>query len=436
MILNTPFLTDKDPREPIKGSRDPLGIQQVWIHLGRYVVGNLTTVSNSVRDFTVLLLGYHFIDKLVDELGPGSELSIFLKWEQLAAYARAHCNNDYSFRGSDRVGKTLSQSKKVYLSAEGRYQILSNQKVYGLWGLYTIPGRASGILEGTPLRLSSAARDLVQSLYLPILEQGGGKEGNAILEALRLPIANIDLEGKQKEMVNAVSRVLAKKLQNGEREWYKDRLLYGGPNNKTEGRQQQFAELISKTVNQSDFVWSLKNVDALAKEATKQGDSWHPLAYRLDRIRVNESVMAPASMLFNYLLGMHDQPIQSAAKRILDSWGRNLNHIDPAEFRNLRDDLAQVDPLAADRWCHIAETISIGHYEKLIRLLIEQNKAIMQRRGGAPWIEIRDGKLHVRFQEEKGKLLERNELEDLWRFSYFIDSLRVVAMTLSGGKRD
>jgi hypothetical protein len=72
-MLTTAFLTDLDSRAAVKGSRDPLGIQQKWTRLGRHVVGNLTTVSNSVRDFTTLLLGYYFAARLAEELGPGTE---------------------------------------------------------------------------------------------------------------------------------------------------------------------------------------------------------------------------------------------------------------------------------------------------------------------------------------------------------------------------
>jgi hypothetical protein len=102
-----PFLTDLDSRAQVKGSRDPLGAQSVWTRFGRHVVGNLTTVTNSVRDFTILLLGYYFAERVAAELAPGSELATFLKWEQLAAYARAYFNNDYAFRGTERVQGAL-----------------------------------------------------------------------------------------------------------------------------------------------------------------------------------------------------------------------------------------------------------------------------------------------------------------------------------------
>lgn len=133
-MLRTPFLTDLDSRAAVKGSRDPLGIQQIWTRLGRTVVGNLTTVSNSVRDFTTLLVGYYFTEQLSRELGVGSDLSVFLKWEQLAAYSRAHVNGDYSFRGTEKVRKNLSEDSRVVLSDDRAHQILGNQKIYGLWG--------------------------------------------------------------------------------------------------------------------------------------------------------------------------------------------------------------------------------------------------------------------------------------------------------------
>ncbi len=52
------FLTNLDSRATVKDSRDPLGLVPLWRHFGRHVVGNLTTVTGSVRGFTTTLLGY------------------------------------------------------------------------------------------------------------------------------------------------------------------------------------------------------------------------------------------------------------------------------------------------------------------------------------------------------------------------------------------
>src|SRR5436309_12166449 len=102
-MISAPFLTDLDSRAALKGSRDPLGIQSIWTRFGRHVVGNLSTVSNSVRDFTITILGYHFAEQVAETAGPGTELETFLKWEQLAAYARYQENHDERFRGVERV---------------------------------------------------------------------------------------------------------------------------------------------------------------------------------------------------------------------------------------------------------------------------------------------------------------------------------------------
>jgi hypothetical protein len=69
-----------------------------------------------VRDFTTLLLGYFWAERVSADLGLGSELATFLKWEQLAAYSRAKLNRDYSFRGTERVEQTLNYGSRVTLS--------------------------------------------------------------------------------------------------------------------------------------------------------------------------------------------------------------------------------------------------------------------------------------------------------------------------------
>jgi hypothetical protein len=57
----------------------------------------------------------------------------------------------------------------------------------------------------------------------------------------------------------------------------------------------------------------------------------------------------------------------------------------------------------------------------------------MRARGGAaPWIELRDGRLQVRFRDEQvSPLPERRDLGGYWRHAYFIDSLRAMAGELA-----
>jgi hypothetical protein len=218
-MLAQPFLTDIDSRAAIKGSRDPLGVQPIWSRFGRHVVGNLTTVTSSVRDFTVLLLGYYFIERAVEDGATDGDLATFLKWEQLAAYARARINEERGFRGTDRVWTRIHESDRVRLGIDSSCQILGNQKIYGLWGLYSVSAKASGLLDGDPPRLTPPAHDLVERVYLPILAEAGLRDGRPIVELLRSQDARLDLRDRSKDssILTAVARVL-KTVRARERE--------------------------------------------------------------------------------------------------------------------------------------------------------------------------------------------------------------------------
>lgn len=432
-MLRTPFFTDLDSRAAVKGSRDPLGIQQIWTRLGRHVVGNLTTVSNSVRDFTTLLLGYYFTEQVAQDLGPGTELSTFLKWEQLAAYSRAEANADFSFRGTEKVRKNLSDDSRVYLSDDRAYQILGNQKIYGLWGLYTMPARSSGLVDGDSPHLTAPAKDLVERVYLPVLEKGAGHDAKVIRDLLRSKRSRIDVKKSEARLITAIGAVLKTRFQQKERDFYREHLLHGGPQDATNGRQRQLAEVLAETLGQTDFSLSPAMIGHLVKSARSKGESWESLVHQLQRIRTSESVLAPAASLFNYLLGLDGKSLSSIVKRLESEWGSGLKAVVPNEFRELKAELSAGDEVTGSRWIGIAESLAQGQYTSVVTLLIDQNKSVMAARGGAPWIERQNGKLQVRFRDEQGSLPK--ETTTLWRFPYFLDSLRSVTATLQE-KRD
>ena len=74
------FLSLLDDRAKPKGSRDPLGFELVWSHFGRKVIGNLTTITSSIDNFAVALLGFYWVNQLV----PMDEQEDFtLYWERI-----------------------------------------------------------------------------------------------------------------------------------------------------------------------------------------------------------------------------------------------------------------------------------------------------------------------------------------------------------------
>ena len=440
-MLTTPFLTQLDTRAAIKGSRDPLGVQSIWSRFGRHVVGNLTTVSSSVRDFTVMLLGYYFAERVAEEAGGGSEKDVetFLKWEQLAAYARAHVNKERGFRGTERVSKRLADGERVHLGVDAGAQILGSQKTYGLWGLYTMPSRASGLLEGDPTRLTAPARELVEQLYLPRLSVGGLRDGSAVVERLKGAQYTLDLRAKSKDfpVLEAVAGLLGK-VQGPEFEFFRAHLLVGGPSDHessrgTCGRQRVFAELLSETLHETDWVITPESIGTLADRARSRGDVGADLAHRLERIRTCELLLAPAAAFFEYALGCDGLTPTDVAERVQQHWGGAPRQtIDLAATEAIVAELALHDADAGARWIALARALHEGRYEDALAHALAQNAAVMKARSAtAPWATVKEGKLHVSFRDEELTPLPKGtELPRYWRHAYFIDSLRRVAASL------
>jgi len=128
-----------------------LGFELLWTALGRTVVGNLTTVTRSVRQFGTLLFGFYFANKAVEAMVDGQEqfLPAFLRFEQLTAYARYGEKNARSdIRGIRAVTRNISEANgSLRLSPKADFQILSDQKTYGLYGLFRMAAYSSSLLR-------------------------------------------------------------------------------------------------------------------------------------------------------------------------------------------------------------------------------------------------------------------------------------------------
>jgi len=435
-MLDTPFLTDIDPRRAVKGSRDPLGMVGMWSLIGRHVVGNLTTASTSLRDFTITALGFTLVERVLESGHDEPELSIFLRWEQLCGYARAMHNKERGFRGTERVHRVLDESDSIVLSADRGFQILSNQKTYGLWGLYTVPSRASGLLDAQRLRPSQPTRDHADQVWWPVIHKALGGDGGRLLELLRRGKAHLDVDGRDREILALVAGLIRPKLRPGEREFYTTHLVQGGPDREqTRGLQRQFASLLAASDLDPDEPLSPSVLRALAKHARAQHGRDSDLAARLEAIRTCESVLAPASRLFDWLQTQRDRAVADVAREIQKQWGPRVTSVDAEGFRELREDLLRAvnGPEAFDLWQRLADTMAAGDYRTLVMTLLDLNAHVMSARDGAsPWIEVRSGKLHLRFQDAQGDLPERSELAGLWRNPYFIDSLRGMVAAIEG----
>lgn len=442
MFLTTPFLTDLDERAKLKGSRDPLGAQPIWVRLGRRVIGNLTSASRSVRDFTATLLGYAFVERAAEKGRELDELLVFLKWEQLAAYARALKNDERGFPGTERVRARLV-APRVPLGAGVDAQILANQKIYGLWGIYTSPARASGLLERDPTRLTPSARALVKQHLWRELDANHPRTVGRILERLTASPCHLELQGSRDAgMLEAIAAGLrspgaaATKL-------YREHLLAGGPADEeaehgTQGRQRLLAALLAERFPGKRGALEAPEVLELAKAARGKGEVGDALGYHLERIRAAELVLAPTVALFEYAMQCDGQPLSSIAARVRESWPKaTLRAISQRAIEELGSALRFEGEGAESeqRWFRLAEALRAADYEAAIELALAQNAAVMRvRSAAAPWAEVRAGVLAVRFRDAHAGLPAIDPARGCWRHSYFLDSLRAIITGLRGGR--
>lgn len=438
------FLTDIDPVLTIKGSRDPLGFQPIWSLFGRKLVGNLTTITTSVSGFTTLILGHFFAQellrqgKIVDE----ELVESFLRFEQLAAYSR------YAWRGKtgDAVGRILGiqrvqrrfqdQKGRVRISSDKDGQILSNQKTYGLWGLYSVAARSSGLLHPREVALSEEAEHFVRSSILPRIEKAGAKVANQIFGFLASDGQYFEPDGKDRVLGQLFAHLHAERYEGEERKFYMEYLVHGGPSS-TDRVQERLWRRIRETndtegLRQPFCMAELENVVALCRATKAPLDE--SIADSLEKIRCLEQVLGPAGEIFDKMLGQDGQTIDYVADQIRDKWHGAFRHVEPEQFEDLLPWIAESggseDGKIPARMKALAIALHDGDYAELVILLTEQNRNVMERRSGMAWVTEKDGILEVRYKDEVGDLSEPGVLPTLWRYTYFLNALKTVGATL------
>ncbi len=430
------FLTSPDTeRLNVKGSRDPLGLVPLWGKFGRKVVHNLTTQSNTVRGFTTVLLGLYFAEQLAEtsEDKEKTRLAAFLKFEQLAAYARWGCNQDTLIRGITQVKRRLEDGngRRVRIGARTDFHILSNQKTYGLWGFYIIPGIDSGFIEKDSLTLEPPARELVEREYLPLMLAAGLKSEALLLQLLRKDHSDVDLGGQHAGLYEALAKVHAPTLRKLERQVYHEHLVSGGPKGASTW-QPRFADLLQQhTPNSPEF--GLIELASVIAGCNAEQDS--DLRRHLENIRDLEALLVAVSNLFSFLQHRDSARLADVVAELRTAWGRGLRHIKPAVIEELRPKVADVFESAESglRFVQLADALNQGDFQTAVELSVAHNKFVMEsRNGSAAWINIADKKLDVRYADNVEKaLLTPADLRVTWRSGYYINPLKAIAAQLA-----
>ena len=90
------------------------------------------------------------------------------------------------------------------------------------------------------------------------------------------------------------------------------------------------------------------------------------------------------------------------------------------------------NPAASRCFDRCQQGLSGGDYRETLDALLEWHKRVMNNRGGASWVHIgEDGRLDVRYRGTERALPSEDELPELWRNGYFIDSLKAITRQLA-----
>ncbi|MCY3769379.1 MAG: hypothetical protein OXG56_08465 [Gammaproteobacteria bacterium] len=421
------FFTLEDPNAKIKGSRDPLGTQSIWTAFGRHVVTNLTTQSNSARGFTILLLGRYLADRAIEDgrIGRDRALDAFLRFEQIGAYVRHVAHNvESDIRGIERVRSRVEEHRGlVPIRADPEGLILADQKVNGLWGLFSVPARVSRLIPDDAVGLTFETTKFIEQAYLPRLQPVINRLSDLVAENGELDTNASDA------MFLELKEVLSETFTDEEQKFYGDYLRDGLHVKKARPcGQQKFRKLL---VHNTDLYKRTGRREILIlRDAARSVDN--KLAICLDRIVRMEAVLAPSMSLFDFMLTCNRRELDELAEELGERWGASVPNIDAEKNQDLLDDIRSVwSGTVRECFDCVQRGLSGGRYRQGLDALLKWHKTVMNIRGGASWIQVgEDGKLDVRYRGAEQELPCRDDLPELWRNSYFIDSLKAITRQL------
>lgn len=403
-----------------------MGTLPIWVTFGRHVVTNLTLAASTVRGFTTHMLGRYFSGGLVhDERIPSDEaMNVFFRNEQLCAYIRHHAYGvGGEIRGIDRVKRFLGDGKgKVTIQTNRDGWILSDQKIYGLWGLYTVSSRASGFLPSESFGLTPLAQGFVEDFYGPALKPSRLAVDRLLSKGGRYHVQ------KQDKVYQSLATILRPKFTSEEIEFYGKYLRDADAvKGTTPGRQARLVRYLDEL----EFLESATGraqVLALAKRAQSEDEG---LAQALQRIADLESVLAVSDAIFQYVLTKHGQSLAEVAKSLENQWGKEVPNVDSQRFTELIPEITTASsPAEAKEINGTAQALACGDYQEAIKSIVDWNQAVTASRKGAAWLVLKSGRLDVRYKGGEQALPDGDALPTLWRNSYFLSSLKNITREL------
>lgn len=433
--MSSPFFTALAPDARVQGSRDPLGLLPIWSRLGRRLIRNVTTVSGDLRGWTSLLVMVGLYRDRVDAgILNAADTDALMRAEQVIAYSRlAHGARANDVRGVGRAQARLHahqggrQPIPLGLSVERR--ILASQRAAGVWGQIASPAAASSLLDRARIALTPVARDFWAGRYGKELEP----HARALSELMADKRGFAPASGDE-VLARALARLHDARLDPVEVALYRDHVLHAGRGEAdTQGllvaawRAADGPAALDKGV-------SFLSVAALAEQASRRGAEG--VARGLKEIASAERLLAPVEYLFAWVQGRHRQSLDDVVDDVRQRWSEPLRSAGAATDGLLAPVFAAAygDAAFGRLLANAREACVDGEWANAVRALVDLNAAVMRRRGGAPWVEWRDGRLDVRLGDEPSELPSLDRLHADFAHSYYLDPLRRLIVAWQDGQ--
>ena len=383
-----------DDRARPKGSRDPLGAEATWSFLGRRIVGNLTTVTANLDNFIVALLCCHFANQNQSDAELIQER--YMRAEQVAAYLKlAAGSREPGFLGITRASKNFERDR-IVLGVDSEAQLLASQAGYGLWGLYSSALEGADLISGATRRLTKKGEVLVQQI-VTVFGLPNWNSFSNIASAVYL-----DKDATKNLAPIFISAIGSSTL----RQIVVEALI--AAQRDCALQSELFRLATSYLKEKSDWTisgfcnWILSH-SAVTSE----------LKTTMLRISSIDPLLNLADAVMSWLLGKNGEQLDTVAQNLQlhvrglqfgDDWQKELELPHRTFLKNFQ------------------AAASVGHASTMIRLLMEQNKTLMNARGGAAWIDLDEGKcLTVRVRNDKPQDISKlGAPGPNWRYTYFI----------------
>lgn len=389
-----------DERSRPKGSRDPLGIEAIWSYMGRKVVGNLTTVTSNLDNFMVSLLCCAQANASTDQLEQIQ--TNFLRAEQLAAYLRLAAGNE-NFLGITRAKANFKNGQLPLGKAESA-QILSNQLSYGLWGLYSTAMQVAGLISGAERRLTDQGRALVTEMVL-CLGEDQWQAFNALAQNSQLSVSDVEV------FAPAFNRML--------RDRQLRRTVVQALLNWQSAKPLQM-ELYSRATEYLCHFNGEISVPVFCEWLHGQPGISDALLKTISQIQSLEPLLVLAATLMEWL----QSPQSRDRASLLDTLQPRLEGLSFSNAWQTAEKLPHRTFLM-----RLFEAGNAHDADALINCVLEQNRHVMQLRGGAAWLEWQGDVLRVRVANDRASIPASlsSHCQGKWWNTYFIGSFLQIA---------